>query len=209
MGPDHADLIQLMKVCVACELCENRTQVVIGDYTENSEICIIGEGPGFNEDQIGRPFVGRSGKLLDSTLEKIGINRAGVSVLNIVKCRPPNNRAPTKNEMEICGSKWLNAQIEYLKPKVIVTLGSTALRYFIPRARMTPSKGKIFFAENLHVPIIALFHPAYILRNGNKLVTEYIEDFRLILRFLETSKITSDKGKPNAKNLTSLDDFFS
>jgi len=126
--------------CESCHLKENRTQVVPGIYGSFNGICFVGEAPGFYEDQKGIPFVGRSGKLLDKMLEEIGLTRSDVSILNVVKCRPTTedggNRTPTESELRFCGEKWLFKQFELLSPKLIITLGGIALKFFIPKAKV-------------------------------------------------------------------------
>ncbi|MCE7735297.1 MAG: uracil-DNA glycosylase, partial [Candidatus Heimdallarchaeota archaeon] len=191
----------------------HRSMVVIGEVSNIKALCFIGEAPGKNEDEQGRPFVGRSGKLLDRMLEEVGIGRENVNVLNIVKCRPPNNRTPTNKEMRYCGDKWLVRQLQVLDPTMIVTLGSVALRYFFPDAKMTPAKGKPLFNEKLKSRFFPIFHPSYILRNGTKLIDDYTNDFRIIKKLVSTSV---DKQKfvnsinPKAKNLKQqrLDNYF-
>ncbi len=194
--------INEMRECTNCELHQTRTQVVVGDYAKES-MCFIGEAPGYYEDKQGRPFVGRSGKLLDSMLEKIGMHRSEVSVLNIIKCRPPSNRTPTKSEMDICGNAWLNTQIKYLRPSLLVTLGSVALRYFFPQAKMTKDKGRVQNTD-LGIPLFPIFHPAYILRQGNSMLEEYLSDFKEMQKYI----IQTDKGTDPNKQQSILDDFF-
>ncbi len=206
------DPLQLLNIemakCMSCELKNSRTQVVPGDYGLKRGICFIGEGPGKEEDLQGRPFVGRSGKLLDLMLQRIGISREEVSVLNIVKCRPPNNRAPLPLEMQVCGSSWLNRQLEILKPSIIVTLGSIPLRYFFPSKRISMVKGELLFLEN-GTPLFPLFHPAYILRNGSLAQEEYEKDFHKLSMVLSVlKKDTAPTKSANKEKQTSLLDFI-
>ncbi|MHA2252626.1 MAG: uracil-DNA glycosylase [Candidatus Kariarchaeaceae archaeon] len=204
----HDQIIESMKTCTKCELHEGRTQVVIGDYASSKgKICFIGEAPGFNEDQQGRPFVGRSGKLLDRMLNEIGMSRDQVSVLNINKCRPPNNRTPTNMEMKLCGNLWLTYQLEYLQPYLLVTLGSVALRYFFPKAKMTASKGNVMTTAS-GLPIFPMFHPSYILRQGNTMDDDYLADFKAMKKqFLrqKTVELTDSVENIDQQN---LEDFF-
>ena len=113
--------------CKKCKLCNNRTKVVFGVGNENADIMFIGEGPGADEDRIGEPFVGRAGKLLDMAFQALNINRNDIYIANIVKCRPPGNRNPESDEVEAC-IPYLKQQIEYIKPKKIILLGSVALK---------------------------------------------------------------------------------
>ncbi|MHA2276538.1 MAG: uracil-DNA glycosylase [Candidatus Kariarchaeaceae archaeon] len=145
----------------------------------------------------------------------IGIGRDNVTVLNIVKCRPPNNRTPTNTEMNHCGNKWLLPQLRTLNPPMIITLGSVALRYFFPQAKMTLSKGKPLFHNGLQTTIYPMFHPSYILRNGNKLLDEYYDDFKLMLKLHQSkdkgSYINSfDEARFENNDITqkSLDEYF-
>ncbi len=115
--------------CMLCRLCETRTKAVPGSGNiENPSVVFIGEGPGKNEDLQGKPFVGRGGKLLDELLQVAGLERNQVYITNIVKCRPPKNRKPKPDEIVICTSNYLEKQLDILKPKIICTLGATALR---------------------------------------------------------------------------------
>ncbi|MHA2170376.1 MAG: uracil-DNA glycosylase [Candidatus Kariarchaeaceae archaeon] len=202
----HEELILNMKSCNMCPLATTRTQVVVGDYAPiEGSICFIGEAPGYYEDRDGRPFVGRSGKLLDQMLDEIGLSRSTVSVLNIIKCRPPNNRTPSSEEMKTCGQAWLDDQIRYLKPAFLVTLGSVALKYFSPKSKMTQSKGIMMDSDN-GIPLIPLFHPAYILRSGNALLDEYRSDFKNLQRVLKASNKVKMVTEPTSHQ--NLEDFF-
>ncbi|MHA2504007.1 MAG: uracil-DNA glycosylase, partial [Candidatus Kariarchaeaceae archaeon] len=155
MDPVHLQIIDDMKICQKCVLAQGRTQVVVGDYGPVGGICFVGEAPGAQEDKQGRPFVGQSGKLLDRMLEEVGLSREKVSVLNICKCRPPGNRNPTPEEQRMCGGLWLEKQLKYLKPRMVVTLGSVPLGYFVKGARITRSKGKLIDGEKF--PVFPMF----------------------------------------------------
>ena len=113
------------KKCRRCNLCDTRTNLVFGEGNLKSKIMFVGEGPGYNEDVQGRPFVGRSGKLLDNLLEEINLSREKIYISNIVKCRPPENRDPLPEEQEKCVN-WLRNQVYIMRPKIIVTLGRIA-----------------------------------------------------------------------------------
>ena len=127
MEIDLEKLEQEVKVCNKCNLCRNRTNTVFGTGNKNAEIMFIGEGPGAEEDKEGIPFVGRAGKLMNMAFQGLGINREEVYICNIVKCRPPNNRTPLKEEAVAC-LDYLRAQVMEVKPKIIVLLGNTALK---------------------------------------------------------------------------------
>ena len=151
------DLAQLIVRCPDCRLCETRTQAVPGEGPEDARIMFIGEGPGFNEDKQGRPFVGAAGKFLDQLLRVAGLSRDTVYITNVVKCRPPNNRDPQPDEIEAC-RKWLDRQIELIKPEVIVTLGRHSMNRFIPGASITRIHGDPRVIDGLTV--VPMFHPA-------------------------------------------------
>lgn len=201
-----AEFHQRMHNCEECPLHQWRTQVVEGEYGPVGGICFIGEAPGENEDKMGLPFVGRSGDLLNKMLGTIGLTRSEISVLNIVKCRPPGNGTPSKEIMTICGNLWLDTQLDHLRPRLIVTLGRVALQYFFPKLQMTKNKGKIHFFQS-KIPVMPIFHPAYILRNGHALDEEYKKDFANIKKFID--KLNKLGGAPPkiSKNAT-LDEFF-
>lgn len=163
--------------CTRCSLHEERTQMVLGEGNPNSPLMIVGEGPGRDEDRLGRPFVGRSGKLLDSILEAVGIPRYDIYISSIVKCRPPGNRTPTDEEMSTCIT-ILREQFAVIKPKIIVTLGAAATRAMIdPSVKISHVRGK--WIEKKGVQFMPTYHPAYLLRNpaGKK---DAWHDFQLI-----------------------------
>jgi len=148
--------------CTKCPLHQGRTHGVPGEGPINAEIMFIGEAPGRNEDQQGRPFVGQAGKLLEQLLAEIGLTRDDVWIANVVKCRPPGNRDPMPEEIAAC-SEYLERQIALLQPKMIATLGRYSMEKFFPGAKITRMHGK---AERRgERVVIPLFHPAYVLRN--------------------------------------------
>ena len=152
--------------CTACQLCETRTNVVFGVGAQNAEVLIIGEGPGEQEDLQGEPFVGRAGKLLDDMLAMINLDRSKIYIANTVKCRPPKNRDPLPDEQAAC-LKWLTAQLELLKPKIIVCLGRiSAMRFIKSDFRITKEHGQWFDYNGAQ--IMALYHPAALLRDPGK-----------------------------------------
>jgi uracil-DNA glycosylase family 4 len=167
--------------CTACALHQGRTHAVPGEGPINAEIIFIGEAPGRNEDQQGRPFVGQAGKLLEKLLAEIGLTRNDVWIGNIVKCRPPNNRDPLPEEIAAC-SGYLQRQIELLQPKLIATLGRYSMEKFFPGARITKVHGQAR-RDGDHV-VIPLFHPAYVLRNM-AVMPDAVRDMRKIPRLLE------------------------
>jgi DNA polymerase len=144
-------------VCQACALHFSRKNAVPGEGSPRSEILFIGEGPGFHENEQGRPFVGQAGKFLDELLAEAGFKREEVFITNVVKCRPPGNRDPLPEELTAC-ARYLDRQIETLNPCVIVTLGRISMGKFLPNARISEIHGQpAWVHERLIVP---MYHPA-------------------------------------------------
>lgn len=150
--------------CVACPLSQTRTQTVFGVGAENADWLFVGEGPGAREDEIGEPFVGQAGKLLDQMLAAIHIKRGEqVYIANIVKCRPPNNRNPSANEAAQC-EPYLTRQIALIRPKLIVALGKVAAQNLLKCDDSISSlRGKVH--DYSGIPLIVTYHPAYLLRS--------------------------------------------
>jgi DNA polymerase len=165
--------------CTKCDLAQTRDHVIFGEGRTDAGIMIVGEAPGRDEDIQGRPFVGRSGQLLDKILNACGFTRSEhVFISNIVKCRPPANRMPTPVEAEIC-MPWLLKQIELIDPKIMILLGATALRYMAgPDHRITSERGSWLILNNrLTMPV---YHPAALLRDP-LLKRDTWEDFKIIV----------------------------
>jgi DNA polymerase len=169
--------------CTRCRLHLSRRKAVPGSGRRDTEILFIGEAPGATEDEMGLPFVGAAGKLLDSVLEEIGIRRNEIYITNVVKCRPPNNRQPERDEIEAC-SIYLESQILLIRPKIIVTLGAIAGEWVCRRMEIrwlgvTKMRGHIYRGKllGLEVTFIPTYHPAAILRNRGNL-----EDLKRDLR---------------------------
>ncbi len=154
-------------ICKKCPLCETRTNVVFGEGNTSSKVMFVGEGPGEQEDLQGKPFVGRSGKLLDKMLEEIGLSRKkNIYIANIVKCRPPKNRDPLPEEQKQC-MDWLRSQFVLINPKIIVTLGKIAATSMIkPDLKITKEHGSIYKKKD--ILMMATFHPAALLRDPSK-----------------------------------------
>jgi len=173
-------LLSLREEAIACQRCNlrgNAQQVVFGEGDENALLMLIGEGPGAEEDRQGRPFVGAAGELLNKILEASGISREEVYIGNVVKCRPPNNRVPTKDEVAACRF-FLDRQIEIIKPQIIVCLGATAAQALIgPEVRITKIRG--IWHEINGVKIMPTFHPAALLRDPSKKRPVW-EDFKAV-----------------------------
>ena len=165
------DIRSAMGDCRRCGLCEARGQIVFGVGNPSADLMIIGEAPGFQEDRSGEPFVGPAGQMLDRMLENVlGLNRSQVYITNIVKCRPPDNRKPLPPEAEMC-TAFLKQQVAAIQPKIILVLGSVALKYFVGSDQgITRARGRWFEYDG--IPIMPTFHPAYLLRQpGDKRLT--------------------------------------
>jgi len=151
--------------CTRCKLHKGRNKIVFGDGSPKAELVFIGEGPGADEDQQGIPFVGRAGKLLTQMIEAMGLQRKDVYICNVVKCRPPENRAPEPDEVATC-SPYLLRQIDVIRPKVIVCLGAVAAKTLLQTARgISQFRGE--WLEWRGHKLMATYHPAYLLRNPN------------------------------------------
>jgi len=169
--------------CNKCKLCKNRTNIVFGTGNKNADIMFIGEGPGADEDIEGIPFVGKAGKLMDMAFEGIGINRENVYIANIVKCRPPANRNPEKEEALAC-MDYLRNQVMLIKPKIIVLLGSVALKNILGEEYgITSSRGN--WIEKKGILYMPTWHPAALLRDNSKKI-EFWQDLQTVY---EKSKI--------------------
>jgi len=179
MNSDIGILKERVLHCTKCELAQSRQHVIFGEGNTNAEILIIGEAPGRDEDLQGRPFVGKSGQLLDQILAACGFTRAEhVFISNIVKCRPPDNGFPSPQVDTSC-MPWLLNQIELVNPEIIVLLGSTALKYFTePDRKITLEHGKWFTWQNRLV--MPVYHPAALLRNPS-LKRDTWEDFKKVI----------------------------
>jgi len=167
--------------CTDCGLCNTRTQAVPGEGPPDSEVMFVGEGPGFHEDQQARPFVGPAGRLLEELLASAGLSRSDVYITNVVKCRPPNNRDPLPTEIDACRAH-LEAQIGFIKPKLIITLGRYSLAWFFPRDSISKVHGRLRRQDGMYY--LHMYHPAAALHAGNLRKT-IEDDFRRISPALE------------------------
>ena len=153
--------------CTSCPLAQTRTHAVFGEGNASADLLFIGEGPGEEEDQTGRPFVGPAGQKLDEVLNSVNIQREDVYISNVVKCRPPGNRVPSRAEMEVC-FPYLESQIAFIKPALIVTLGNTSTQWLLPDIPgITKSHGN-FFSWRGGILLFPIFHPSYLLRNPSR-----------------------------------------
>ncbi len=167
-----------MQQCTRCGLAEGRNKLVFGVGNPQAKLMMIGEGPGKDEDEQGIPFVGRAGQLLDRILAAIHLTREDIYIANIVKCRPPNNRVPSRAEAVAC-LPYLYRQIELVNPGIIVLLGSTALQHLISsEARITKMRGQ-WLESRSGIKIMPTYHPAAVLRDPTKRRPVW-EDFQMI-----------------------------
>ncbi len=189
------EIADRVRQCTLCPLSTGRTNAVPGAGRVDAEIMFVGEAPGFYEDQQGLPFVGASGKYLDELLGKIGLTRDEVFITNVVKCRPPGNRDPLPDEIDICVSTYLKQQVEIIQPKLIATLGRFSMALFFPKdARITKIHGHPLRANNrVYYP---LFHPAAVLRNPN-LRPAMEADFRRISELIAEIAQSSGPDTPD------------
>lgn len=158
------------ETCRKCPLCQTRTNIVFSDGKPNHKLVLIGEAPGFNEDQTGKPFVGRAGQLLDKILASVGLSREkDVYICNTLKCRPPNNRDPLPAEKEACRA-YLDAQLEILKPKLIILCGRVALTSFLTNEKAISKIRGQWFDGPHGAKMMPIFHPSYLLRNQSSAV---------------------------------------
>ncbi len=157
--------------CTKCRLSKKRTLVVAGDGPCNSRIVFIGEAPGRDEDVRGIPFVGSAGKILNAALEAAGVSRTKIYCTNIVKCRPPDNRKPKKDEIRTCTELYLTSEIASIRPRVICPLGQTATEYFMDlTGGMSDVIGReiLLTIDDLHVKVMPAYHPAAVLYQRKK-----------------------------------------
>jgi uracil-DNA glycosylase family 4 len=193
-------------VCTRCMLHHSRKRSVPGEGPVDAQIMFIGEGPGFHENEQGRPFVGAAGKFLEELLASIGMRREQVFIGNVVKCRPPNNRDPLPDELAAC-SGYLDRQIQALNPKVIVTLGRYSMGRFLPNAKISEVHGRSFQIKGRL--IVPMFHPAAALHQPS-LKPSVERDFASLPELIASASAASappeepqaEKNKPEPKQLS-------
>jgi uracil-DNA glycosylase family 4 len=179
--------------CTRCKLHRGRTKLVFGDGNPNAELVFVGEGPGRDEDAQGLPFVGRAGKLLTQMIEAMGLQRKDVYICNVVKCRPPENRTPEKDEVETC-SPFLLRQLDAIAPKVIVCLGSVAAQTLLETNRgISHFRGE--WLDFRGRKLLATYHPAYLLRNPSA-KGEVWKDLQKVMTVLGL-QVKKPSGKPS------------
>jgi uracil-DNA glycosylase family 4 len=172
-----------VSICKACDLHKTRKSVVFGSGSARAELMFVGEAPGEDEDIQGLPFVGRAGQLLTRIIEAMGLKREDVYIANILKCRPPNNRAPLPTEIEACQEN-IAKQVEFINPKAIVTLGKFASQTLLKtETPISALRGK--FHEYNGIKVMPTFHPAYLLRNPDEKKTVW-GDMKQVMRKLQS-----------------------
>ena len=175
------ELEKSIENCQKCKLCKTRNNIVFGVGNREADLMFIGEGPGADEDAQGEPFVGKAGKLMDMAFTALGIKREEVYIANIVKCRPPFNRNPEKDEEQAC-LNYLRNQVILVKPKVIVLLGSIALKNVLGNDYgITASRGK--WIEKKGIYYMPTWHPAALLRDETKKI-DFINDLKIVIEKL-------------------------
>jgi DNA polymerase len=170
--------------CTRCALSTTRTQVVFSSGPETASLLLLGEAPGAEEDAQGVPFVGRSGQLLSRLLDEVGLDRTEIYVTNVVKCRPPSNRTPSPAEITTC-APWLDAQLEAMAPRLIVSLGAVAAEAALgTKVKITAVRGQL--TQGSRAMVLPTFHPAYGLRGGPRVVEQIRADLASARAYLES-----------------------
>lgn len=167
--------------CTRCRLHKGRKNIVFGVGNVNPDIMFVGEGPGADEDEQGEPFVGRAGQLLNNMISAMGLKRQDVYIANVVKCRPPGNRTPERDECDTCGP-FLLRQIEIIRPKVIVALGAVAAKYLLAiNDSMANLRGRWYDFKG--AKLLVTYHPAYLLRDPRQ-KKEAWKDLQIVMKYL-------------------------
>jgi len=168
--------------CKRCALCQKRTSIVFGAGDPKAQLVFVGEGPGYEEDKSGEPFVGAAGKLLTKIIEAIHLNRDKVYICNIIKCRPPGNRNPMPDEIKTC-YPFLKRQLSVIKPDFICALGTFAAQTLL-ETKQPISRLRGHFHDYMGIKVMPTYHPAYLLRNANK-KREVWEDMKVLMKEME------------------------
>ena len=184
MYDNWEDLEKSIIECKKCRLCTNRTNIVFGQGNKKARLMFIGEGPGADEDRQGIPFVGKAGQLMNNAFQALEINREDVYIANIVKCRPPSNRVPEDDEAQTC-LNYLRNQVILIKPKIIVLLGSTALKNILGKEYgITEVRGN--WMEKNGIKYMPTWHPAALLRDENKKI-EFWQDLKEVKKYIDNN----------------------
>jgi DNA polymerase len=190
-----AQIVQEVSACTSCTLHKTRKKAVAGEGPANAEILFIGEGPGFHENEQGRPFVGAAGKFLDQLLMQAGVTRGDVFITDVVKCRPPENRDPQADALEAC-DKYLERQIKAVNPSIIVTLGRFSMGKFMKGAKISQVHGKMREVGGRYV--IAMFHPAAALHQA-ALKPSILADFSKLPELLKQARKAQGRSARQVK----------
>ena len=184
MYDNWEDLEKSILECKKCRLCTNRTNIVFGQGNKKARLMFIGEGPGADEDKQGIPFVGKAGQLMNNAFQALEINREDVYIANIVKFRPPSNRVPEDDEVQTC-LNYLRNQVILIKPKIIVLLGSTALKNILGKEYgITAVRGN--WMEKNGIKYMPTWHPAALLRDENKKI-EFWQDLKEAKKYIDNN----------------------
>jgi DNA polymerase len=177
--------------CERCRLHAERKHIVFGEGTSAARVVIVGEGPGYEEDQQGRPFVGPAGRLLDRIIAAMGWRRDQIYICNVLKCRPPGNRDPEREEIETCGP-FLRRQIRAIGPQAILALGGFAAQFLLSSQQpISRLRSNVFQFEG--IPVVPTYHPAYLLRNPAR-KRQVWEDVQLLLTLVREKGGADDEG---------------
>ena len=196
------ELHQQVRTCTACPLHLTRSQAVPGEGAAFAQIMFVGEGPGFQEDRLGKPFIGPAGLFLNELLDSIGLRRQDVFITNLVKCRPPDNRDPLPGEIEACNNHLMK-QMQIINPRVIIPLGRHAMAHWFPSGRIGQLHGQPHrFGERIVLP---LYHPAAALHNGSLRGT-IMQDFQKLKGLIgkpdDSIQIEESEKPPETKQLS-------
>lgn len=184
------ELENAIKDCKKCKLCSGRSHIVFGEGNKQADVMLIGEGPGADEDKQGIPFVGKAGQLMNKAFEALSIERSKLYIANIVKCRPPQNRVPEQDEAAAC-LDYLRNQVLLIKPKIIVLMGSTALKNILGKDyKITASRGQ--WIEQKTITYMPTWHPAALLRDDTKKI-DFFQDLKLVKKKAKELEIDIEK----------------
>ncbi len=197
-----AQIAKEIVVCKKCALFRSRKNAVPGEGPANAEIMFVGEGPGFHENEQGRPFVGAAGNFLNELLAQAGLQRSDVWITNVVKCRPPGNRDPLPEEIATC-DQYLERQIAAINPKIIITLGRYSMGKFLPGAKISSVHGQMRRVGDRFV--IAMFHPAAALHQAS-IKPAILKDFAQLPKLLEQARSALKRSGPSTKQESERED---
>ena len=196
---EYDQLVQEVTSCTLCALSQTRTQAVPGEGSISADLMFVGEGPGYHEDQQGKPFVGPAGQLLDKLLASIGLRRQDVYIANMVKCRPPGNRDPLPGEIQAC-QPYLDRQMQIISPKVVVTLGRFSFSKFFPGKAISKARGKPRTWNGR--TIFPMYHPAAALHNPS-LLPAIEADFQKLRSLVDSEEVLQEEPeKSSAQQLS-------